>query len=77
MPYNPSVTKPFINQKKQGTMELLIAFLIAFGIINSNDADALMKDADKVESIYRSSGLSDKDLEAYKKKIIEIEQDGM
>lgn len=58
-------------------MELLIAFLIAFGIVNSNDADALIKDSDKVESIYRSSGLTDNDLEAYKKKIIEIEQDGM
>lgn len=58
-------------------MELLIAFLIAFGIVSSSDADFLLKDADKTESIYRSSGLTGNDFEAYKKKIVELEQDNM
>jgi hypothetical protein len=58
-------------------MELLIAFLITFGIVSSKDESSLLKDANKVESIYKSSGLSDKDFDAYKKKIVELEQDNM
>ncbi len=58
-------------------MELLIAFLIAFGVVSSEDKEILLKDSDKVESIYRSSGYNDTDLQAYKKKIVELEQDGM
>ncbi|MCF8256247.1 MAG: hypothetical protein K9J06_01755 [Flavobacteriales bacterium] len=58
-------------------MELLIAFLIAFGIVSSSDKETLLKDADKTQSIYQSSGLSDSDFEAYKKKIVDLEQDGM
>jgi hypothetical protein len=58
-------------------MELLVAFLIAFGIVNSSDKDLLLKDASKTESIYKSSGLSSESFEAYKKKIVDLEQDGM
>lgn len=58
-------------------MEFLIAFLIAFGFASPSDKDALLKDSAKVESIYKSSNLSNSQFEAYKKKIIEMEDDGM
>lgn len=58
-------------------MEFLIAFLIAFGFASSSDKDTLLKDSAKVESIYKSSNLSNSQFEAYKKKIIEMEDDGM
>jgi len=58
-------------------MELLVAFLIAFGVVNSSDKELLLKDASKTESIYQSSGLSSASFEEYKKKIIDLEQDGM
>jgi hypothetical protein len=58
-------------------MELLIAFLIAFGFANSSDKDELLKNSTKVESLFQSSGKTSGDLEAYRKKIIEMENDGM
>lgn len=58
-------------------MELLVAFLIAFGVVNSSDKELLLKDASKTESVYQSSGLSSESFEAHKKKIVDLEQDGM
>lgn len=58
-------------------MELLIAFLIAFGFANPSDKDALLSDSSKVESLFKSSTMTSSDVEAYRKKIIEMENDGM
>lgn len=58
-------------------MELLIAFLIAFGFASSSDYSALLKDPARVDKIYQSSGATQSQFNAYRKKIIEIEQDGM
>lgn len=58
-------------------MELLISFLIAFGVVTSSEKESLLDNPSTVESIYSKSGLSESDYEAYKKKIIEIEQDGI
>jgi len=58
-------------------MELLIAFLIAFGFASPADYDSLSKDKSKVDKIYQASGATQSQLDSYRKKIIEIEQDGM
>lgn len=54
-------------------MELLVAFLIAFGYASPADKDALLNDRASAEALYGASSLSRAD----QQRIIEIEQDGM
>ena len=55
-------------------MELLIAVLIAFGVVNSGDAAKLSNDSSKVEKLIESNNISQSQIDDYETSIIGLEE---
>ena len=55
-------------------MELLIAVLIAFGVVNSGDAAKLSNDSDKVQKLIESNNISQSQIDDYETSIIGLEE---